>query len=78
MSKSYTFSLVKKASGKGGDKYSCKDDPKFVLYFPQYVSRNSNEDTIKTLVVNVCSEEQDELPEKKRRKTEESDSEDSD
>jgi seryl-tRNA synthetase len=33
------FTLINPASGKGGDKYACVENNKFVIYFPQIYSR---------------------------------------
>lgn len=35
----FVFRLSQKAKTSGGDKYTCESDPKFVVYFPQSVSR---------------------------------------
>jgi hypothetical protein len=40
----YTFILVKKAKGSGGDKYCCKDTSDWIVYFPQVISRRSDID----------------------------------
>jgi hypothetical protein len=38
-----TFILVQKAKKTGGDKYACTDDPNFIIYFPQIISRHNND-----------------------------------
>jgi len=35
----YTFQLIQTAKKSGGDKYECVDDPSFIIYFPQRISR---------------------------------------
>lgn len=39
----FTFRISQKAKTSGGDKYVCESDPKFVVYFPQSVSRVNGE-----------------------------------
>lgn len=37
-----TFILEKEAKNKGGDKYQCKTIDEFIIYIPQYISRNND------------------------------------
>ncbi len=46
------FTLAKRAKASGGDKYVSKEDPKFILYFPQRISRKDGV-VHDTLVVTV-------------------------
>lgn len=37
------FMLDKKAKKSGGDKYVCKTDESFIVYFPQAISRKDGQ-----------------------------------
>lgn len=47
---SMEFTLEKKAKTSGGDKYVCVDNPKFILYFPQTISRKNGQAHPKLIV----------------------------
>ena len=53
----YSFTLLQKAKNKGGDKYVCKTDPQFCVYFPQYISRDSSGITRKEVNLVVVSDQ---------------------
>jgi hypothetical protein len=42
MTEHLTFILEKPAKNLGGDKYKCKDNDDFIIYIPQFISRNDN------------------------------------
>lgn len=47
----YTFILVQKAKGKGGDKFLCVSDTTFSIYVPQTISRIQGKGTDKERVI---------------------------
>ena len=50
------FVLEKKAKASGGDRYKCVDNPKFVIYIPQTISRKEGNVHAK-LTVTIDSKE---------------------
>ena len=51
------FCLSQKARKLGGDKYTCKDDSQFSIYFPQTISRVQNE-PVPTITVDIHTTKQ--------------------
>ena len=47
----YTFKLVKKAKGSGGDKYSCNE---WTVYFPQEISRPEHKEPKSEIEIDVA------------------------
>jgi hypothetical protein len=50
----FTFDLDKKSKKDGGDKFICKNDEKFSIYFPQSLSRSENGDCYKSLQISIA------------------------
>lgn len=42
MTEHLTFILDKNYSSDNNDKYICKSDNQFIMFLPQYISRNKN------------------------------------
>lgn len=55
----FEFELVAEAR-TGGDKYVCKNDSNFVLYLPQYISRDLNKMGLKKMF--ICFSKEEEVP----------------
>lgn len=53
MTEHLTFILDKEAKNTGGDKYHEKDDEKFIIYIPQYISRKKSETAMKQLKISI-------------------------
>ena len=47
------FVIAKKATKKGGDKYIAIQDNSFVIYLPQYLSRQENGEVKPEMELNV-------------------------
>ena len=46
-----TFLLIRTARGNGGDKYRAMDDHKFILYFPQRITRKDSDQPREIIVL---------------------------
>lgn len=46
----YTFTLVQKAKGSGGDKYKCDE---WVVYFPQEISRKNTKEPRIEIIMEI-------------------------
>jgi hypothetical protein len=53
MPEHFTFILNKQAKKAGGDKYICKSNEEFVIYFPQSISRKDNNEAKKELKIEI-------------------------
>lgn len=53
MTEHLTFVLNKEAKKSGGDKYICKDNEDFIIYLPQYISRNDKNKAKKEIKITI-------------------------
>lgn len=50
------FNLTSAAKNKGGDRYECEEDPSFVIYVPQRITRDGVLSPVKKLTVLIKKE----------------------
>lgn len=50
MKNGLVFMLTQKAKAKGGDKYTCIEDPSFTIYVPQSLSRKDDQANLKLYI----------------------------